>query len=144
MRWYEKYIGKPWVAMPRPPESFTCGELARHIYFERLGIDTPPVYADPSRLDQCIANLEEPESYSLFSFTGQPRPFDIAYMMRRVKRDHMGIAVQTVDGLMILHCMQGVGVILETEAEIRGSTGARNIEWRRHRDVTEEMALCRA
>ena len=65
-------------------------------------------------------------------------------MMRRVKRDHIGIAVQTPEGLMIMHCMQVAGVILETEAEILGTTGARSIEWRRHKDISEEMALCLA
>ena len=144
MRWYEEYVGKPWAQMPNPPHSFTCGELVKYIYKNRLGVDTPLIYADPSRLDQCIINLEQPEAYGLYPLEGQPRPFDIAYLMRRVKRDHMGMAVRTTEGLMILHCMQTVGVILETAAEIMGTAGARRIEWRRHKDISEEMSLCMA
>jgi len=144
MRWYEEYVGKPWAQVPNPPHSFTCGELVKYIYKNRLGVDTPLIYADPSRLDQCIINLEQPEAYGLYPFEGQPRPFDVAYLMRRVKRDHMGMAVRTAEGLMILHCMQTAGVILETEAELLGTTGARRIEWRRHKDISEELALCMA
>lgn len=144
MRWYESLIGKPWARIPEPPQSFTCGELGRYVFRERLGLETPLVYADPARLDQCIDNLECPEAYGLYPFAGQPRPYDIAYMIRRVKRDHLGIAVRTTEGLMILHCLRGVGVILESEMDILGSTGARRIEWRRHKDIPEELALCRA
>jgi hypothetical protein len=144
MHWYEEYIGKLWEAIPNPPHSFTCGELVRYIYKTRLGIDTPLIYADPSRLDQCIVNLEQPEAYGLHPFEGVPRPFDIVYAMRFVKRDHMGMAVMTTEGLMILHCQQGIGVVLESAAEIIGTTGARFLEWRRHKDVSEELALCKA
>ena len=142
--WFEHYIGKPWKAVPNPPASFTCGELVRHIYATRLGIDTPLVYADPSRLDQCVANLEQPEAYGFYPFDGPPRPFDVAYLLRGSYRDHVGIAVRTVEGLMILHCMQVLGVLLERPAEIFGTARARRIEWRRHKDVSEELALCLA
>ena len=144
MHWFEQYIGKPWSRLPEPPHSFTCGELVRHIYKDRLNVETPIIYADPARLAQCIRNLEEPEAYGFHAFSCPVRPFDIAYLLRRVKRDHVGLVVRTGEGLMILHCLQGVGVVLETEAEIMGSTGARRIEWRRHQDVSEELALCKA
>ena len=31
---------------PESPHSFTCGELIRYIYKDRLGIDTPLIYTD--------------------------------------------------------------------------------------------------
>jgi hypothetical protein len=141
--WWEEYLGKPWAAVPDPPRSFTCGELARHILRERLGVETVPIYADPAVLRQCVDNLDHPELYGLEPASGAPRPYDFALMAKVERRDHLGIAVQTSEGLMILHCQRWNGVILDSPAELR-SSGFRRIEWFRHKDVSEEMALCRA
>lgn len=142
--WYEEFIGKPWKAVPVPPNSFTCGELVRYIYKHRLGIDTPDIVADPDSLRQCIENLSIPDAYGLIPVQGDPRPFDACYIMRHVRRDHIGVAVRTVEGIRILHCMRGVGVILESLAEIMGTTGCRRVEWYRHRLITPEMVECHA
>lgn len=144
MYWFEQYIGKPWVDTPDPPHSFTCGELVRHIFKDRLGIDTPPILADPTKLKECLANLAIPEAYGLYSFEGPPRPFDIVYLMRRVRRDHIALCVKTKQGLRFLHCTQGAGVVLETEFELKTTAFSNFMEWRRHKDVTEEMVQCLA
>ena len=141
--WWEEYIGKPWAAIPKPPQSFTCGDLCRYVIKDRLGADTAPVYADPNSLRQCVSNLDQPELYSLYPVPAAPRPYDLAFLIRVKYRDHIGIAVQTTEGLKILHCRQGVGVTLDSPADLFAS-GYRKIEWFRHRDVSEEMALCRA
>jgi hypothetical protein len=141
--WWEEYLGKPWSAVPRPPQSFTCGELCRYIVKDRLGADTAPIYADPNMLRQCVSNLSHPELYSLFPVADDPRPYDLAFLIRVKRRDHMGIAVKTSEGLKILHCQQRVGVTLDSSAELF-SAGYRKIEWFRHKDVTLEMATCRA
>jgi hypothetical protein len=49
MQWYEALLGKPWQAVPDPPNSFTCGHLGRWILHERLGLDTPLIWADSCR-----------------------------------------------------------------------------------------------
>lgn len=144
MYWYEHYIGKPWVDIPTPPISFTCGELMRYILKNRLGIDNPPILADGSKLRQCLANLAVPEAYGLYPFEGPPRPFDMVYLMRRVRRDHIAMAVKRGQDLLFLHCVQGAGVILETEFELKANTFSNFMEWRRHKDVTEEMVKCLA
>ena len=141
--WWEEYLGKPWAAVPRPPKSFTCGELARYILKARLGVDTVPVYADPGVLRLCVENLSRLDLYGLVPAQGNPRPYDCAFLIRVKRRDHMGIAVQTTEGLMILHCQQGAGVALDSSAELL-ATGYRRIEWYRHKAVSEETALCRA
>lgn len=144
MRWYEELLGRPWEANPRPPHSFTCGELVRYVFLHRLGIESPPIIADAGRVRESIANLDIPEHYCLFPFEDVPRPFDVVYAMRKVRRDHIGIAVQTVEGLLILHCSQGGCVTLDSLSEIQGLTGCRYFEWRRHQSVTKELAQCRA
>ena len=141
--WWEEYIGKPWAAAPAPPRSFNCGELGRYVLRERLGLDTAPVYADAGILRHCVDNLAHPELYALLPATGELQPYDFAFCVRVKRRDHMGVAVLTSEGLKILHCQQGVGVTLDSPAELL-AVGYRAIEWFRHKAVNKEMALCRA
>jgi hypothetical protein len=142
MQWYEALLGKPWQAVPDPPNSFTCGHLGRWILHERLGLDTPSIWADPGTLRDCVRNLNDLALYDLFPVSGLIRPFDIAALSRNRRNvDHMGIAVQTQEGLKILHCQQGCGVVLDSEAELLG-TGFRKVMWYRHKVISEEMAVC--
>jgi hypothetical protein len=135
--WWENYLHKPWAAIPNPPHSYTCGELGRCVLREQLGIEVPPIFADPRILRQCVHNMEDPTFYDLVPVEGQPREFDIAYAIRATRRDHVGIGAQTVEGLLILHCIRGAGVTLQSPAEMLG-TGFRKIEWYRHERLVGE------
>jgi hypothetical protein len=144
MRWYEELLGRPWKAVPNPPESFTCGHLGQWIFRERLGLDTPLIWADPATLRECVRNLNDMALYDLLPAHGPIRPYDVAALSRNSRTvDHMGIAVSTVEGWKILHCQQGAGVVLDGDAELLG-TGFRKVFWYRHKGVSEELALCRA
>lgn len=127
--WWQSYISKPWLANPDPPVSYNCGELVRYIYREHLGIDLAPIAADASDLRQCIGAMSgsmygltrlEPDQY--------PGQYDVAFMSRAKFDDHCGLAVETSDGLMILHCQQGAGVVLDTPFELM-VRGFRQVRW---------------
>lgn len=144
MEWYEKLINRPWAGRPRPPYSFNCGELIRYIYRKRLGIEMPAVWADGNSLRQSIVNMNQPQVYGFHPCEPPYRPFDICIMKRSVRRDHVALIVQTSVGLLFLHCIQGAGVVLENEFEIKATTGNDFMEYQRHNLVTQEMALCHA
>jgi hypothetical protein len=156
MAWYDAYIGKPWSATPNPPESFCCGELVRYVMRERCGIDMPLLLADPNNLRSCVCDLGEPRRYGLIAIKSQQlhvyhfdpdaafggfqhsdfsiRQYDVAFLCRAERQDHVGIAVDTADGLLIMHCQQRSGVILDSPAELLG-TGIRKIMWYRHKEL---------
>lgn len=140
--WWEKYIGKPWENIPDPPKTFNCGELIRYIYQTHFYLDIPPIQADGSKIRECLANLCQPEAYGLHPFEGPSRPFDVVYLMRRVRRDHIALHIRTPQGPRFLHCVQGAGVVCESEFEMKATTGSNFMEWRRHQDITEEMTKC--
>jgi hypothetical protein len=140
--WFEQFIGKPWARVPQPPKSFNCGELVRFIYKGRFNVDTPIIYADAGVLRECCENFTDKERYGLYP-VDTPRPFDLAFIARCQRHDHVGLAIQSAEGLGILHCAQGIGVTIQSPAELLGC-GNRHIDWFRHKDVTEEMALCPA
>jgi len=130
--WYEQYIGRPWAAAPNPPESFNCGELLRYIHLKELNIETPSIEIDASSLKACVARMR-PALFGLRPLAQGQRPseYDCAFFARARYEDHCGIAVATVDGLLIMHCLQGVGVVLESEAESK-KRGFHSITWCRH------------
>ena len=132
--WWKLYLGKPWAAIPNPPHSYTCGELGRCVLREQLGIEVPPILADPRILRDCVNNMGDPAFYDLVPVEDSPREFDIAYLIRATRRDHLGIGAMTPDGLMILHCIRNAGVIMESPFEMLG-TGFRKIKWYRHKKM---------
>ena len=135
MDWFATYIGKPWQAVPDPPHSYTCGELVRAVYRNRLGIDSPAILADALDTRSCIRAMR-PERYGLRPLLADERPqeYDVVFLMRASMQDHVGLAVQTMDGLMVLHCQQCVGVTLDSVAELRG-IGFRHMAWYRHINI---------
>ena len=133
MAWYEDYIGKPWCAVPCPPESYTCGELVRAVYRDRFGIETPEILADALNLKSCVKAMKDPKRYGLRPLRDdeQPQEYDAVFLMRAGMQDHIGVAIQTLDGLMVMHCQQDIGVTMDSPAELRGA-GFRHICWYRH------------
>ena len=131
--WYEKYIGKPWEGVPNPPSSYTCGELARAVLREQCGIEAPEIVVDAFNRRSCINAMRNPNYYGLrpLGATERPQQYDIVYLLRATIQDHVGIAVDTLDGLMIMHCQQGCGVTMDSVAELRGM-GFRHMIWHRH------------
>ena len=136
--WWEVYMGKPWRAVPNPPESYTCGELVREILHERCGIETPEVLANAAVLRECVQAMQ-PARYVLrpLVFSECPQEYVVAFLVRATKEDHVGIAVETGEGLRILHCQQGVGVTWDSPAELLGA-GVRHINWYRHTAIGDE------
>jgi hypothetical protein len=131
--WHEKYIGRPWEAAPRPPESFNCGELLRYIHFHELGINTAIIEANAGILSECVDNMR-PAIFGLepLESNAHLKDFDCAFFARSKYEDHCGICVMTLDGPLILHCVQGAGVVLENENEAK-ARGFKEITWYRHR-----------
>lgn len=131
--WYEKYIGKPWEGVPNPPHSYTCGELARAVLREQCGIEAPEIVVDAFNRRSCINAMRNPQYYGLrpLGTNEQPQQYDIVYLLRSTMQDHVGITVDTVDGLMVMHCQQGCGVTMDSVAELHG-IGFRHMLWHRH------------
>jgi hypothetical protein len=135
MGWYESYVGKPWEAVPRPPESYNCGELVRAVLLERRGIDLGEICEDPTDLVGRIKCFDS----RLFGLRelgpGEARrEYDCVFMAKSRYDDHCGIAVNTLDGLMILHCLQTSGVVMETPLETM-TYGFRRLNWYRHKGL---------
>lgn len=143
MSWTDSYIGKPWAARPEPPKSYTCGELCRQVLLERCGLEVPEIVVNAARLRDCLSGLEDPGYYGLLPLEGrqQAQDYDIVYMSRLVRPHHVGLAVKSSDGLMILHCQEYLGVTLDSLSALQGMQQFRSLYWYRHKALCQGQAL---
>lgn len=135
--WWLPYLGKPWAAKPNPPHSYNCGDLVRAVHRDLLGIDTPtiPIANAQSRLQCCKAM--QPDLFGLEPLADDvsPRALDVAFLGRKSFLAHCGVAVNTSEGLRVLHCPEArCGVVLDSLAELK-LTGFPQVRWFRHRDM---------
>lgn len=139
--WWLSYLGKPWAADPNPPASYNCGELVRAVHRDMLDIDTPaiPVADAGSRL-QCVRAMQ-PGLFGLLPLPGDaaPRALDVAFLGRRTYLAHCGLAVETDEGLRVLHCPEAAcGVALDSLMELCVA-GFPSVRWFRHRNMDEAL-----
>ena len=119
--WHERYLGRPWAAAPSPPDSYNCGELLRAVHRDRFGIGSAEITADPRRLSECVRAFV-PGMFGLRPLGDgeRPREFDCCFFFRARYADHCGIAVGTADGLLVMHCVERGGVVMESPPEALG------------------------
>lgn len=139
--WWLTYLGKPWAVDPNPPASYNCGELVRAVHRDLCGIDSPaiPVIDAGSRL-QCVRAMR-PELFGLEALPAgaAPRALDVAFLGRRTYLAHCGLAVETGEGLRVLHCPEAAcGVALDSLMELRVA-GFPSVRWFRHRNMDEVL-----
>lgn len=141
--WWLAYLGKPWAADPNPPASYNCGELARAVHRDLCGIDSPPIpVTDAGSRLQCVRAMR-PDLFGLepLAETDSPRALDVAFMGRRACLAHCGMAVETDEGLRVLHCPEAsCGVALDSLLELRFS-GFPRVRWFRHRDMDRALRV---
>jgi hypothetical protein len=139
MAWYENFLGKPWVGHPTPPETFNCGELVRYIHSNILGIDTANIHGNPNKLYDCLEAMA-PKVFGLRPLDDDEKPqeYDTVFMARNKYDDHCGIGVQTIDGLLIMHCLRNSGVVLDNTLDLIGR-GFKKLTWYRHLNMGETI-----
>jgi hypothetical protein len=130
--WFEKYIGKPWEAKARPPDSYNCGELVKSVYRDIFHIEEMAIGANPNVLSECVKSFQA-RLYGLRPLleNEQRREFDVVFMARSRYEDHCGLAAKTKDGLLIIHCLQSCGVVMESPHEVLG-WGFSKLIWYRY------------
>lgn len=141
--WTDRYLGKPWEAVPSPPDSYNCGELLRAVYMDQFLFDTRGIDADAKSLRSCVKAFD-PAFFGLGRLAEgeRPREFDTVFMGRAKYVDHCGIVAETRDGLMILHCLQDLGVVLDTPWEA-AAQGFEKIEYLRPTSPVLEARVAR-
>ena len=103
------------------------------------GVVAIPVADAGSRL-QCVRAMQ-PGLFGLLPLPGDaaPRALDVAFLGRRTYLAHCGLAVETDEGLRVLHCPEAAcGVALDSLMELRVA-GFPSVRWFRHRNMDEAL-----
>jgi hypothetical protein len=131
--WHEQYLGKPWEGSPKPPRSYNCGELVRHVYIDLHGIDSAMIPAKDANIHKESIKAMLPTLYGLELLTDPfvLQDFDVCFLGKSRYIDHCGIGTHTADGYMILHCQQVAGVGMDSPAEMAAIGYTRQV-WARH------------
>lgn len=139
--WWTDYLGKPWEAVPNPPESYNCGELVRAVHRDMAGIDSPAIPVSDARSGRECLRAMQPDLFGLVPIAENepPRSLDVAFLGRAGRLAHCGVAVETTEGLRVLHCPQSAsGVVLDDLHELHFS-GFPVARWFRHKDMTDAL-----
>lgn len=141
--WFYKYLGKPWQAVPNPPESYNCGELVRAIYRNELGIKLPAILIENARNRRQCIDAMKPDLFGFWplSIAGKHRDFDLVLLGRKSQLSHCGLIVNTNEGEKILHCPEAqCGVCLDNIRELE-LMGFPLINFYRHKNLIEKDDL---
>jgi len=132
--WHFDYLGKPWSPVPRPPESYNCGELVRYVHIDLFGIDSPIVPVPDANVMRACLGAMNPVYYGLCRKADEVpmQEFDVIFLGRRRDAAHCGIMANTGEGLLVLHCLQGHGVCLDRIMEIQQVYGLQKKFLARH------------
>lgn len=137
--WFFCYLGKPWEAVPTPPDSYNCGELVRAIYRNELNIKLPAILIDDAHSRrQCIEAMQ-PDIFGFRRLSGYQEivDLDLVLLGRKSQLSHCGVAVNTNEGLKVLHCPEAAcGVCLDTLTELK-FVGFPLVQWYRHKDLMD-------
>lgn len=123
--WYEKYIGTPWASPANPPKTFNCGDLARYVYKNELGLDTAEIHIGCHNFKSHVREVESYFDRAGFIQVQEKEPFDIVRMYLGKRACHIGIYT----GKGVLHSLEGTGVIHESIFDLKSTY---RMEFMRH------------
>ncbi|MDL2315659.1 hypothetical protein LJC59_01055 [Desulfovibrio sp. OttesenSCG-928-A18] len=108
----------------------------------RWGLEVPEILVDPLNTLQCVRAIGRPEYFGLRRLGSDeiPREYDVVYCAERNYQRHVGIAVDTIDGLMVMHCQQSTPVCLHPPAELLARV-FKSMTWLRF-TALEEARTC--
>lgn len=111
--WCERYIGEPWVA-----GRHDCWAFFRRVQREQFGREIPAGGTfDSTSTVSCIRALRHDEERGHWLEVMEPTEGDAALLSRNLIPSHVGVWVNA-NGGALLHCVQGVGVILQNHASL--------------------------
>lgn len=134
MHWATDLIGRPYRRGAHGPDAFDCWGLVRHVFAQIHGIEMPVI--EVGQLDDAtpdnVAAIKRAAAVSGWkpSDDAQPRENDIV-LMNGIDGRHVGVIVAANGALLLLHCMEQVGVCVQPLADLQRMGFHGFVFWRR-------------
>jgi hypothetical protein len=131
--WANNLVGRPWIPGGRGPAAFDCWGLLVHVYREHYALEVPGHIGHHSEdlRENIRLYTEELTSGKWVELDAGEDPVDghaVAISAGR-RFHHVGVFLD-VDGGLILHALQGKGVLAQTAAGLR-TFGLNNLKFYR-------------
>lgn len=122
MHWAADLIGLPYRRGAHGPDAFDCWGLVRHIFEQVHGITMPAIaigQLDDPTLENVVA-IKRAAEVSGWKPSGdtQPAEHDIV-LMSSVEGRHVGVIVLVSGSLLLLHCIERVGVCVQPIVDLQ-------------------------
>lgn len=129
--WATGLIGKPYSRDPSPPDSFNCWALVRHAFEHAHGITMPEIAVGHAGQNAgAIREAAAVSGWRPLAAGAQPAEHDVV-LMAGLEGPHVGVMVRANGTLLLLHCMEGVGVCAQPLAELPRMGFHGFVFWRR-------------
>ncbi len=131
MHWATNLIGKPYRRGAHGPDEFDCWNLVRWVFKHQHGIDMPVIAVDDNSADN-VAAIKRAAAVSGWQPSGDTEPAeDDIVLMSNVHGRHVGVMVQANGAMLLLHCIERIGVCAQPLADLQ-RTGFHGFTfWRR-------------
>ena len=131
--WAAELIGLPYRRGAHGPDEFDCWGLVRHVFAQVHGVPMPPIevgQADDTAHN--VAAIKRAATVSGWRPSESPLPADgDIVLMDGIEGRHVGVMIAANGGLLLLHCIERVGVCLQPLPDLQRA-GFRNFAfWRR-------------
>ena len=131
MHWAADLIGLPWEVGAQGPDAYNCFGLVREAVRRALGVEMPLVDVEDGSADnvQAIKRAADAGGWRLVGGLA-PAEHDIVLMHGPDGR-HVGFMVRADGRLLLLHSMEGAGVVAQPLHDV-AAAGFQGFEvWRR-------------
>lgn len=132
MHWATDLIGKPYCAGAQGPDEFDCWGLVRHVFEKVHGIAMPLIEVGDEPTVENASAIRHAAAVSGWKPSGDtlPAEHDIVLMSSLAGR-HVGVIVSANGGLLLLHCLEQVGVCVQPLSDLQRVGFHGFVFWRR-------------
>ena len=110
--WAIQYIGRPWIAGERGPESFDCWGLFLWVQKTHFSRKLPVIPVDALNLRTVLHTFKTHPERQRWAVVDVPQQGDAVLMRQSRHPVHVGVWVEA-DGGGVLHCAQQAGVVFQ-------------------------------
>lgn len=115
--WAAQYIGRPWALGAAGPGAFDCWNFVQHVQRMHYHRSMPDVEYDGTLLRGAYL-LRDTKARGQWVSVDKPEDGDCVLMARHIRPIHIGVWLEASNVKGVLHCVQGLGVVYQTQQEL--------------------------
>ena len=119
IHWLTGLVGKPYILGADGPDAFDCWGLVRYVQERHFGRKLPVINLGKIKEQTAITLFKDSVEYRLWRKLQEdeiPIEGDCILLSPKNAIIHCGVVIE---GKRVLHCIENIGVVLETFSQLR-------------------------